>query len=127
MNKITQYIVSALLLLVLDAIYLHSINGPFASMIVSIQRVVMKVKLIPALICYLLLIVGLNYFILDQDRSVMEAFLLGIIVYGTFDSTNMAIFKKYDWKLAIIDSLWGGVLMALTTSITYAIKNTNLH
>jgi uncharacterized membrane protein len=119
MNKITQYLVSAVLLLVIDAIYLHSIKVPFASMVVSIQRVVMKVKMIPAIICYLLLTIGLNYFILDQGKTVMEAFLFGLVIYGVFDSTNMAIFKKYDWKLAMIDSLWGGVLMALTTSIIY--------
>ena len=119
MNKIVRFLISAVILLALDAVYLQLIKDSYTSMVVSIQRVVMQVKVIPALICYLLLTIGLNYFILEQGRSVMEAFLFGLVIYGVYDSTNLAIFKKYDWKLALIDSLWGGVLMALTTSAMY--------
>ena len=121
-NQMYQYIVSAVIMLVLDTIYLKTTHGLFAGMVVSIQRVVMKVKILPAIICYLLLIFGLNHFIINPHRSVFDAFLLGVVIYGVFDSTNMAIFKKYDWKLGVMDSLWGGVLMALTTSAVYALQ-----
>ena len=122
MDRLSQYIVSSIVLLTLDFIYLGSTKGLFAEMIVSIQRVVMKVKIIPALLCYILLIFGLNYFILNHNKSVFDAFLFGFIIYGIFNSTNMAIFKKYNWKLGLMDSLWGGVLMALTTSGVYALQ-----
>ena len=78
-------------------------------------------KILPK-VCYIFLIFGLNYFILDQNRSVFDAFLFGLVIYGVFDSTNMAIFKKYNWNVAIMDTIWGGTLMALTTSAVYAMR-----
>lgn len=120
MNKINTLLFSAAILLALDFIYLNMTKSTFETQVVKIQRVVMKVKIIPAALCYLLLVIGLNYFILRTHRPVLEAFLLGFIIYGVFDTTNLAIFKKYDWKVAIMDALWGGVLFALTTSLVYA-------
>lgn len=90
-------------------------------MVVHIQRVVMKVKVLPVLVCYAFLIFGLNYFILSKRRSILEAFLLGLVIYGVYDSTNLAIFKKWDTKMALMDGLWGGILFALTAAIVYAL------
>lgn len=119
MKQVHRILLSAAVLLALDFIYLSFNKGAFETQIVQIQRVVMQVKLVPAMICYLLLILGLNYFILSRHRPVYEAVLLGIIIYGVFDSTNYALFKKWDWKLAVMDGLWGGVLLGLTTFIVY--------
>jgi uncharacterized membrane protein len=120
MNQLNRLLFSAAILLALDFIYLNMTKSTFETQVVKIQRVVMKVKIIPAALCYLLLVIGLNYFILRTHRPILEAFLLGFIIYGVFDTTNLAIFKKYDWKVAIMDALWGGILFALTTSIIYA-------
>ena len=120
MKLIPRYIVSAVILLVLDFIYISSIKTAFETQIVEIQRVFMKIKIWPAIFCYLFLIFGLNYFILRSHRSIFEAFLFGLVIYGVYDMTNLATFKKWKWNLAIMDTLWGGVLMALTTAIVYA-------
>jgi|TARA_Y100000389_G_scaffold203876_1_gene253893 uncharacterized membrane protein len=122
MKLIPQILLSAFLVVIIDAIYLNAMKDSFGSMVTSIQRVVMKVKILPAILCYLLIIFGLNYFILNKRQGVLEAFLLGFVIYGIFDMTNMALFKKYKWNLAIIDSLWGGVLFALTTAIVNALR-----
>lgn len=119
MKQLHRFILSAAILLALDLVYLNMNKGAFATQIVQIQRVVMQVKLIPIILCYILLIFGLNYFILSRHRPVYEAVILGVLIYGVFDTTNYALFKKWDWKLAIMDSLWGGVLYGLTTFIVY--------
>ena len=51
MEKLRQYLISAVVLLILDTIYLKTIQDIFAGMVVSIQRVVMKVKLLPSILC----------------------------------------------------------------------------
>ena len=99
---------------------LNLVKEQYATQIVSIQRVVMKVKIIPAIICYILLIIALNYFILRTHRPILEAFLLGFIIYGVFDATNLVLFKKWDIRLAISDAIWRGVLFALTTYFVYS-------
>ena len=117
MKKVEQYIVSAILLLALDVIYLGIFGNYFGTMVASIRRVAMKLNLLPAILCYIFLIFGLNHFILDKNRSVLDAFLFGFIIYGVFDLTNLAMFKKYKWEAAILDMVWGGILMATTTAI----------
>ena len=123
MNKITILLFSAVILLSLDFIYLNLTKSVFQTQVFKIQHGVMNVKLIPAILCYFFLVIGLNYFILQSHRTILEAFLLGFIIYGVFDSTNLAIFKNYEWNVAIMDTVWGGILFALTTWIIYTFNN----
>lgn len=121
MNWIKKLIASSVILLILDFIYISVNRAAFEKQVTHIQRVVLQLRVWPAILCYILLIFGLNYFILRNHRSVLDAFLLGIVIYGVFDTTNLALFKKWEVNLALTDTLWGGVLMALTTAIVYAL------
>ena len=47
----------------------------------------------------------------------MEAGLLGLVIYGTFDFTNYAMFKNYDLMVAVMDMVWGSILFMATTYI----------
>mgnify|MGYP001449838569 FL=1 len=123
MNKINILLFSALILLALDFIYLNKTKSIFEKQVFKIQHIIMNVKLFPAILCYILLVIGLNYFILQKQGTILEAFLLGFIIYGVFDSTNLAIFQKYNWNVAIMDTVWGGILFALTTWIVYTFNN----
>ena len=120
MKFYNRIIFSSLILLALDFLYIHSIKGQYEEQIVKIQRVVMKVKILPAILCYILLIFALNYFILRTHRPIYEAFLLGFVIYGVYDATNYAIFKKWNPWLALGDAIWGGLLFALTTYFIYS-------
>ena len=120
MNQLNRWLFSTAIILALDFIYMNLNQSAFESQIVRIQRVVMKVKPVPALMCYALLVFALNYFILRTHRPILDAFMLGLVINGVLESTNYAIFKKWDWKIATMDGLWGGVLFALTTAIIYS-------
>jgi uncharacterized membrane protein len=96
MKILHRVLFSSALLLALDFIYLSANKGAWETQIVQIQRVVLQLKIVPAILCYLLLIVALNYFILRTHRPVWEAFMLGVIIYGVFDTTNYALFKKWN-------------------------------
>jgi uncharacterized membrane protein len=106
-------------MLALDFIYITTNLQKFQDQIITVQRVVMQFKPLGAVICYILLIFGLYYFILRNKRPVYEAFFFGLVIYGVYDSTNYATLKKWSPSLAIMDALWGGVLMASTTYLTY--------
>jgi uncharacterized membrane protein len=68
-----------------------------------------------AILCYIFLIIGLNYFIIRPRRSIQDAFLLGLVIYAVFETTNKTLFSNWSWITVIIDSLWGGILFAVTT------------
>jgi uncharacterized membrane protein len=124
MNKIQSYkeiLVAGVVLLLLDAVYITLTKSLWDIQVASIQRVSMQIRVLGAIVCYTLLILGLYYFILRTRRSPLDAFLLGLLVYGVFDSTNYAMFKKWDWKIAMMDTMWGGAVFALTTIVVYAI------
>lgn len=119
LKSVREVLISIVALLVLDSIYIYLTHKIFADQIVNIQRVVMTLKPLGAVVCYALLIAGLNYFIIQRNRSIPEAFFLGLVIYGVYDSTNYATLKKWEPSVAIMDTLWGGSLFALTTAITY--------
>lgn len=122
MDKTVRHlVVSGAMILLLDYIFLSMNRHAFEMQVVNIQRVVMELKMVPTVLCYLLMIAGLNYFILSRQRPVFEAVLLGILIYGVYDMTNLAMFKKYKWNIALMDTLWGGALFGITTAVVYAI------
>jgi uncharacterized membrane protein len=117
--NIKKIVISSVVLLMIDLIYLKNIGAPiFGKVVNDIQGSELKLNFLGAFISYLFLIIAINYFILIPKKSILDAFILGLCIYAVFDGTNLAIFKDYSVKAAIIDSLWGGILFAITTYIT---------
>jgi uncharacterized membrane protein len=77
----------------------------------------MKFRILPAIVCYIVLVFGLNYFVLQKDGSVIDAVLLGLVIYTVYETTNMAILSEWNITSVLVDSLWGGILFGLTTII----------
>jgi uncharacterized membrane protein len=119
MKIVNNFFIPGVILLILDAIYISIIKDEFELQIASIQRVSMQIRPLGAIVCYFLLITGLWYFILRERRSIIEAFFFGIVIYGVYESTSYATLKNWSSKIFIMDTLWGGVLMGLTTYLTY--------
>jgi uncharacterized membrane protein len=111
--------VSALTMITLDSIYLQIVQNAYSNQLMQVQGSPLSIKLIPAILCYVLLVFGLNYFIISKKRSVVDAFLLGLVIYGVYDTTTYALITKWSPYLALTDAIWGGILMAITTYITY--------
>jgi uncharacterized membrane protein len=110
-------LVSAIVLLTIDFVYLNVMKGYFDSQIKMVQGSPIKMNLLGAALCYMFLIIGINYFIIKPRKSISDAFLLGIIIYGVYETTNLALFKNWSILTVIIDTLWGGLLFASTTYI----------
>jgi uncharacterized membrane protein len=108
-------LIIATIILVLDTLYLSTIGGkPFLKMVENIQKKSAVMDYLSAAVVYLLMIIGFNYFVVQKRFSNTEAFLFGVLLYGVFDFTNMALFSDYKLTIAIQDTLWGGVLFYLT-------------
>ena len=120
-NKIFHIGFIILLLVMFDAVYIYFMKDTFGELIRSIQGeslVLDKRALVGAVICYILLAFGLYYFAISKtNSSVLDAFLLGLVIYGVFDSTNFLMFKKWDWRVMVIDGIWGGVLFSIVYSV----------
>jgi uncharacterized membrane protein len=115
-------LVSAIIFIALDFVYLNVMKGYFDNQIKSIQGSTIKMNYLGAAICYVLLIISINYFIIKPHKSVSDAFLLGIIIYGVYETTNYALLKNWSIFTVIIDTLWGGLLFASTTYIVNLLR-----
>lgn len=116
-------LISSIIMLVLDITYLSTFGKPFVDQTVMIQKSPFELNYVGALASYLCLILGLNYFVILKQGSLQDAFVLGFVMYGVYDATNMALLKKWLPDLALMDTLWGALLMTATTYFTYQTMN----
>ncbi len=110
---------SSIILLGLDAIFLSIISKYFHQQIFKVQKEPMRINMLGAVMCYLLLIFAINFFVINEKRSPLYAALLGFVIYGVYETTSYALLKKWSLTTVFIDSLWGGILFGLTTYIVY--------
>ena len=118
-------LISAIVFVTIDFFYLNLMKSYFANQIKKIQNKTMTINVLGVLLCYIFLIFGINYFIIKPKRSVQDAFLLGLIIYGVYETTNLATFSDWSLFMVVMDTLWGGVLFALTTYIVSLFRIVN--
>ncbi len=110
MDRAYQIFGTAILLLILiDLPWLLLIGDTAQRLVLRIQGSDLKLRYIPALVVYLALA-----YLVTKTETPLEAFKVGVAVYAVYDFTNLAMFKNYTLSFALMDSLWGGILMATT-------------
>jgi len=122
MLHIKNLIITAIIMLVLDAIYLTVFSDFFNDVVTKVQGSKIKFRTIGAILCYIFLIFGLNYFIISHKKPLIDAFILGIVIYGVYETTNYALLNGWSPLAVAIDTLWGGILFTLTTYFTYTLN-----
>lgn len=85
-------------------------------------------NLIAAFVFYLIFIAGLVYFVITpafDKRMWMQALIVGasfgFVTYATYDLTNLATIRDWPIILTIVDLIWGMMLSASVSVITYFI------
>jgi uncharacterized membrane protein len=122
-SMIKLFVVSAGVLILLDFIYLFLQQEWYKKEIKKIQGAELKLNWAGVFMRYLAQIIGLNIFVLQNNGSILNSFLFGIIIYLNYIGTSYATIINFDELLAFVDLLKGGVIMGLTTYITYLILN----
>lgn len=121
--NINLFIISGLILIILDFSYLFLNKKWYENETKRMQGKEFNLKWYGVFIRYLSQIIGLNLFVLQVNGGIIKSFLFGLIVYGNYIGTNYATIDIFDETLAIFDLLKGGIIMALTTYISYSLSN----
>lgn len=81
-----------------------------------------------AIVFYLIFIAGLVVFVITPallknswTNAVLMGAFFGFVCYATYDLTNLAVAKDWPLLVTIIDLIWGAVLAASVSVITYFI------
>jgi len=120
MHTLITLFIIGIMMLSLDSMYIYSFRNMFMKQVQDVQGSPLKINLVGAIPCYIIMITGFYYFIIQPRRSVFDAFLLGIFINGVYGFTTLSIIKKWNLQTVLIDTLWGGLLYA---TLTYVIQN----
>ena len=110
MIPLRNYLLLSTIFVAIDSFYLSSVSGFFNKQIKDIQGEDLVLKIFPTFLCYITLSIGLYYFGIIKKFTIKECFALGLFTYAVFETTNMAIFRKWRWMTVIMDSIWIGCL-----------------
>ena len=120
---ILSYVVTLIFFLAIDLVWLGWIARPlYVAEIGSLLR--KEPKLIAAATFYLMFAAGLMAFAVipglnanSATHAMLFGALLGLVAYGTYDLTNLAVLNGYTVRMAIVDLVWGTVLSGVTAAL----------
>ncbi len=136
--KMTKSFFTALVLFIIfDFLWLGFVMKDFnMAQLAEIGRIeegVFQMNYSAAAFTYLLMAMAVSLYVLPQlkkDDSLIKVFFrgatLGLIIYGVFDLTNLAILKNYPVNFIAPDMAWGAFVFGLVTTITSKVRNQDL-
>jgi len=108
---IKNFLIVFLLLVIIDAIWLKITLPIYDDMVYGIQNDNIRVKYFYGLLSYVIIALGMVYFVLPILKTHPYAGLMyGLIIYASFDFINMAIFNNWNIYVSLMDIAWGCVL-----------------
>ena len=84
----------------------------------------MELKIAPAIMFYVIFLLGLIFFVVNPNISntLLNVFMIGafygLVTYGTYDLTIYATMNIFSLKLVIADILWGMILSGSVATLT---------
>jgi uncharacterized membrane protein len=87
-----------------------------------------EVNWVAAIIFYLIFVGGMVVFVITPaltkgawTHAMLMGALFGFVCYATYDLTNLAVAKDWPILVTVVDLIWGAVLAATVSTITYFI------
>lgn len=134
MKEIAKYILISIIILAFDGIWIASNYSMYSNSVLAIQHSPMVINYYAAVIAYALVIFTSLYIAIpftklhiEKNDGVPEKFYkslmyggtVGLAVHGIYNTTSMAIYKGYEARVAVMDTIWGTVLNTLIVFIYF--------
>lgn len=131
MKRLGQFIFFALVFMLIDLVWLGLVMDEFyaqqLSSLLKLHEGQLVVNLLAALLAYICLALAPTIFVFphtNKDTPIswfaVQGALLGFIIYGVYDFTNLAVLDGWNWTIAFADVAWGTVIYCVTTTVTGA-------
>jgi uncharacterized membrane protein len=113
------YVVTLIVLTGLDFLFLGVIAKGFFT--AEVGDMLGELKVVPAILFYLLYVVGVLTFVSGTSGATWQSTLLhgalfGLFCYATFDLTALALLRHWSWPVAALDIGWGAVVTAVSST-----------
>lgn len=120
----TQLLTVAVLMIVMDAVWLYTRAAASGAMIAALQGSPLSIRWPAAALCYVVMIAGLWWFAVRGTASWQAAATqgagLGALVYGVYDLTNHATLQRFPLSYALADWAWGTFLFGTVAAVARA-------
>jgi uncharacterized membrane protein len=120
------YLVTLFVLIPLDFLFLGIVaKGFFTS---QVGNMLGEINLIPAILFYLLYVIGVVIFVNGGANATTQSTLLygalfGLFCYATFDLTSLSLLRHWTWPVAIVDISWGAIVTAVSSTAGLLVAN----
>ncbi len=129
MNILLQFVIAAVVMGVIDALWLGKIAKKLYYQ--EIGSLLLKKPNMPAAVAfYVIYVVGIVLFAVNPALEIASwhyalgyGALFGFIAYATYDLTNLATLKGWSRKIVIVDMAWGAVLTGTVAVVTYLVMS----
>ena len=106
---------------IIDVFWIYFVATPMYKQEVA---VLMELKVAPAIMFYIIFLLGLIFFVINPNLSntLLNVFMIGafygLVTYGTYDLTVYATMNIFSLKLVVADILWGMILSGSVATLT---------
>lgn len=120
------YLATFIVMIPVDFLFLGTIAKSFFTS--QVGDMLGQVRLAPAILFYLLYVVGIVIFVNGSPGATWKSTLLfgglfGLFCYATFELTSMSLLKHWTWPVVIVDIAWGTFVTALAATLGLLIAN----
>ena len=120
------YLVTLFVLVPLDFLFLGIIAKDFFTS--QVGNMLGEIKLAPAVLFYLLYVVGVVIFVsggagVTWQSTLLYGALFGLFCYATFDLTSLSLLRHWSWPVAIVDISWGAIVTAVASNAGLLVAN----
>ena len=120
------YLATLFVIVPLDFLFLGIVAKDFFTS--QVGNMLGEIKLVPAVLFYLLYVVGIVIFVSSPATATWQSTLLfgalfGLFCYATFDLTSLALLKNWSWAVAVVDVSWGAFVTAVSSTAGLVVAN----
>ena len=119
---IIAIIIASLIFLIIDVIWLSFATKSFYRPLIG-NLLTDKPVMWAAGLFYILYVLGMALVVIQpciNSESIFKTtyigFIFGLVAYGTYNLTNMAVLKGWSPTVTFVDMFWGGSLTALSAT-----------
>jgi uncharacterized membrane protein len=120
-RNIILYLATLVVLVALDFLFLGVLVKGF--FVFEVGDMLAEVEPAPAILFYLLYVVGILIFVSRSQSTLIYGALFGLFCYATFDLTSLALLKHWSWAVAAVDISWGAAVTAISATAGLAVAD----
>ena len=120
------YLATLVVIVPIDFLFLGLVAKSFFTS--QVGDMLGAIRLAPAILFYLLYVVGILIFVSGPPDATWQSTLLygalfGLFCYATFDLTSLSLLRHWTWPVAIVDVSWGSLVTAVSSTLGLMIAN----